>query len=308
MKIIQNFTSNTHYRTIPLTDIVIWKCGLQNLKVYNHTIKLYCKTSDLDFLKEWELDKMYDEIDTAFLDNWKSPIDDTNFWSIRKLACIEHEFKINTEQFIYMDTDIIINMPLSCPSDILVWGQEPEGGVYIDWKYLSLPQNYTLPDWLAQTVDAYNCGILAFKSKDIFNYYLDEYYKFTLNNPCILDESIKATDLEKRAIWACNAEQRILKGIIDNLDLEPTAITISPHAHTSEEGIHYYIWRHAWRSLLEWPDQYFEDERAFAISMLNQTIIGCLNILFPEDRDFLLAKSDVLRDLYNGVSLLESYV
>ena len=133
-------------------------------------------------------------------------------------------------------------------------------------------------------------------------------FNFTLNNPCILDESIKATDLEKRAIWACNAEQRILKGIIDNLDLEPTAITISPHAHTSEEGIHYYIWRHAWRSLLEWPDQYFEDERAFAISMLNQTIIGCLNILFPEDREFLLAKSDVLRDLYSGVSLLESYV
>jgi hypothetical protein len=42
--------------------------------------------------------------------------------------------------------------------------------------------------------------------------------------------------------------------------------------------------------------------------MLNQTIIGCLNILFPEDRDFLLAKSDILRDLYNGVSLLESYI
>ena len=308
MKVIQNFTSNTHYKTIPLTDIIIWSCCLQNLKVFNHKTKLYCRSTDISFLKEWNLYSMYDEIDTEFLDNWESPVDETNFWSTRKLACIEHEFKINSDQFIYMDTDVIINMPLYCPSDILVWGLEPEGGVYIPWEELSLPENYKLPEWLKDTKEAYNCGVLAFKSKDIFTGYLQEYYKFTLNNPCIISSEKNFVDTEKRAIWACNAEQRLLTGYIDYLGLEPTAVNIDPHQHISESGIHYYILRHNWRLLADWSDCFPEEIKKVVIYQLNKTIRSCLSILFPEKRNFLLSKSPILTQIWEKDLEITDYI
>ena len=166
MKVIHNFSSNKHYTKIPLTDILIWICGLYSLKVYDNTIKLYCKESDIAFLKKYGIYYLYDEIDTSFLESFVSPVDETNFWSIRKLACIENEFSVSKEPFVYMDTDIILNIPLDCPSDVLVWGLEPTGGVYIPLDMLSIPDNYEIPDWLAATNNAYNCGILSFKSKE----------------------------------------------------------------------------------------------------------------------------------------------
>ena len=59
--------------------------------------------------------------------------------------------------------------------------------IYVDWKELSLPPDYNLPDYLAKTTDKnYNCGLLYFKNKDIFYYWKKEMLRFATNNPCII--------------------------------------------------------------------------------------------------------------------------
>ena len=52
MRIIQNFSSGKHIKTLPVTDILIWYVGLLSLKQDNHILKLYCKESDVPFLKK----------------------------------------------------------------------------------------------------------------------------------------------------------------------------------------------------------------------------------------------------------------
>lgn len=296
MKIIQNFTSNKHYQNIPIIDILIWSCGLNNLKVFKHKLKLYCKSSDIKFLKDWGLFDFYDEIDTSFLETFESTVNETNFWSIRKLACIEHEFDISAEPFIYMDTDIIMNIPLSNPSDLLVWGLEPQRGVYLSWEHYSLPYGYSLPDWLKNTHDAYNCGVLAFKNKEFFNLYLKEFYKFTEGNVCLLSESAEKTflDSEKRAIWACTAEQRILKGLAEKLNWDVTAVNTEAHEHMSESGIHYYILRNNWRQLRDRSDFLSEDIKNIIIFQLNSTVQSILAWLPQNIRALFLDRSEEL--------------
>lgn len=308
MKVIQNFSSNAHYTTIPLTDILIWCTGLYNLKSLGHSLKLYCKESDLDFLKKYNLDTFYDEIDISFLQTYKPKINERNFWSVRKLACIENEFNSSTEPFIYVDTDVIINMPLHCPTDLLVWGLEPAGGVYLPWNEFSVPKDYVLPEWLEKTQDAYNCGVLAFKTKDLFMRYLEEYYKFTLENPCKLVSETQLTEEEKRSVWACTAEQRILKGLTDYLDWEPSAITITPHNHYSDSGIHYYILRQNWRLLRDHKDQLSEEQHQIILFQLNHTIKTCLSWLPEYFRNVFLEASIEFKRLYEGDYIINNYI
>ena len=309
MKVIQNFSSNKHIVTLPILDILIWAAGLLRLRKLGHTIKLYCKDSDIDFLKEWKLYDLYDEIDTNFLNNYISPINDTNFWSVRKLACIEHEFKINSEQFIYIDTDIILNIPLQIPGDLLVWSPEPDLGVYLDWDHYSLPSNYILPQWLLTTKDAYNCGVLGFKTYELFKQYLNEYYSFTINNKCKLSSVLEETFLptEKRAIWACTAEQRILKALADYKNWDVAAININNHECISESGIHYYILRNNWRVLRDNKAMLTEDQQKFFKNQLNITLQFILSILPEEIRNYYITKNNYLQNFWELGTPIDTY-
>ena len=113
MKIIQNFSSKKHIAQLPFFDIAMWYVGLQQLKNFGYTTKLYCEKKDFNFLNKWHLLELYDEVDSSFLteiqkDDTYNAINDEYFWSKRKLFCIEHEFQINSEPFMYMDTDILL--------------------------------------------------------------------------------------------------------------------------------------------------------------------------------------------------------
>ena len=107
-------------------------------------MKLYCKSENVEFLKENDLYNLYDEIDTDFLDNFTEPldIDETIFWSHRKLRCIEHEFNINEKLFIYSDTDVICEKPLKIKenTDAMFWQLEnPSNNEVLDFSITYIP-------------------------------------------------------------------------------------------------------------------------------------------------------------------------
>lgn len=308
MRIIQNFSSGKHIKTLPVTDILIWYVGLLSLKQDNHILKLYCKESDVPFLKKWGLFELYDEFDFETLETFVPTIDETNFWSVRKLECIRHEFEVSTETFIYMDTDIIMQAPISFDKDVIVWSPETKSLVYLPWVDFSFPPNYKLPEWLATTDTAYNCGILGFKQKQVFDQYLAEYYNFTTNNPCKLYNLKLNRPDELRCIWACNAEQRILKGLCSYLNLAINYIMDTPEVGISPQGIHFYILRHNWRRIALLTELKQTDLLKPTVELLNKYLLNLLENLPPEALKLFTTNSIDLYNLYYYSSKVLTYI
>jgi hypothetical protein len=307
MKIIQNFSSGKHIKKLPIVDILIWYTGLVKLKSFNYKLKLYCTSADIPFLKAWNLYNFYDEINTTFLDSFFPKIDETNFWSVRKLECINYEFEHSFEPFIYLDTDIILNEPISFTGEVIVWSPEMVSPIYPSWEDLSLPPNYKMPDWLYSTKEPYNCGILGFKTKSIFQAFLEEYYKFTVNNPCYLTSFMIKLPSEKRCVWACNSEQRLLRGFCKHLNLEVCCFMPEPLLGICEKGAHYYVYRYNWRLLNMykglWPSWIINN----LIAELSAQVKLILAQLPETDLFYFLERSSALKGLYYNETLLELY-
>lgn len=208
---------------------------------------------------------MYTEIDDTFLASNKlingKSINGENFWSVRKIECIKNEFEVSDEPFIYMDTDIIMNQPFQLDNtvDLLVWSPETQEKIYIPWTHLSVPKGYVMPRYIYETEGAYNCGVLYFKDKKIFSEYRKQYLAYTINNPCETS-GVSAAPSVIHNIWACNAEQRILKAISNACNLNVNYIMPEQGIGACAAGIHYYCFRGCWR-LLALDNELTEDSR-----------------------------------------------
>lgn len=258
MKWINNFTSNKHVTTIPVFDILVWIVSLRNARKHGYKTKLYCTPKDIPWLEQWQIYSLYDEIDTEFLANEANypEVDQEKFWSICKLMCINHEFKISNEPFVFADVDLIIYKPLDLQNyDIGVWSPDPYGAaapIYCDWDFLSTPPNYQLPQFIKDVNHAYNCGILYFKDAATFHIYYQHYLDWTVHNPCQLLVPYKVdTDATLRNIWACNAEQRILAAVADQRRWSVFQVMSEPGIGACKQGIHFYVFRAIWRRMRE---------------------------------------------------------
>lgn len=249
IKIIQNFSSKKRINEFPIVDILIWYVGLKQLKSIGHKIKLYCEEKDIPFLKQWSLFDFYDEIDTSFLPSSKiiQHVNGDNFWSIRKIECINHEFEISDEPFVYMDTDVVMNYEVKGLYDLTVWSPENDAPIYLDWNLFSTPNGYTMPEFIAKANKAYNCGIMYFKDKDIFSFYRLQYISFVYDNPCIMHTNF--SEHTKKNMWACNAEQRILYAVSDYLNLKVCCVMPKQEKGVCKYGTHYYYLREGWRQM-----------------------------------------------------------
>ena len=276
MKILQNFSSKKHIKELPITDILIWYLGTSRLKGYGHTLKLYCEEKDLDFLKEWGLFDLYDEVDTEFLSNNElfEIINQENFWSIRKIECINHEYEISEEPFIYMDTDIVMNMPVHMAGDLLVWSPEQKQEIYVPWECLSAPYDYVMPEYIYKMDKAYNCGILGFKSKELFDLYRKEYLTFVINNN---NKWGVYTIMPTQIPGACNA------------------------------GIHYYLCRAFWRKLNK--NELNDDAREYWIGILNDQIRLLMSILKEQNSEMFnkFISIDWIKDCVENNINIEEY-
>lgn len=236
-------------------------------------------------------------------------INGTCFWSKRKLECIKHEFETTDEPFIYMDTDIIINMPFDVSEDIdlIAWSPETQEKIYIPWQHLSIPKGYKMPEYIYKTEGAYNCGILYFKTKQQFLDYRKQYINYTMGNPCET-RGVTAWDETIRNIWACNAEQRILKAVAEHENWNVKLIMDKQAPGACDFGIHYYYLRGFWR-LLGIPDFLKEEEKAYWTELLNFQLDQLLNILAAVDREalFRFLEIDWIKDFYENKKIITEY-
>lgn len=290
MTIVQNFSSLKKQKFYPETDILIWAASLCRYKSFGYKIKLYCSEKDFLFLKKYHLYELYDEIDTTFMIKYekKNDINDAKFWSNRKLEVLYNEyFVLGNSDFIYSDTDVLMNEPFNITDcDAMVWSPEPRiikrdifgniiwaSTIYPPWKYISVPTGYIMPDYIENTDDAYNCGIMYFKNRKVFLKYYREYRRFALNNPCYIDDNIDIGHVNSN-IFACNSEQRILKAVLTNLDQKVKPIMPEREYGLSRQGYHFYLFRIGWRNLndnIPQPDIVYK--------VLNVAIHESLNIL-----------------------------
>ena len=258
MKWINNFTSNKHVANTPFFDIMVWYVSVYNAKLFGYTTKLYCTPKDVDWLEKRGILSLYDEVDVDFLsDEGNYPdVDQTKFWSIRKLICINHEFEISDEPFVFADVDVVLFRPLELgDADLGVWSPDPYGPsapIYCDWKYLSAPPHYRLPSYVRDVKHAYNCGILYFREARYFRTYYRHFLDWTVGNPCrILVEYEADGEATLRNIWACNAEQRILAAVSDKWRWKVFQVMPEVGIGICERGIHFYIYRAMWRRMRE---------------------------------------------------------
>lgn len=289
MKLIQNFSSLKKDVKMKITDILIWKVGLKQYKKLGYYIKLYCEETDLDFLKYWGLYEYFDEFDISFLSNNRllKKINQTHFWSSRKIECIKHEFDISNDPFIYSDTDIIMEEVIPYESyDFIAWSPEDEISIYPEWKYLSVPLGYKMPKFIQDTRWALNAGIIYFKNKENFYFYRKCYLDFILNNPCVIYDSIGDYATFKN-VWACNSEQRILKAVKTYLNLKTLYIMGEQSDGSCSSGIHYFYYRAGWR-IASLEDKLEKDLKERWIKFLNEEIIRLLDRLDEKEKEIFL--------------------
>ena len=266
MYLIQNFSNQKNSKITPF-DRLVWLVGLIHYKSFGYKTKIYCTEEDVEFLKENYFLEYYDEVDTETLSNckWLDNINEDYFWFFRKIVCMENEFKLQ-HKFIYSDTDIILKEPVDLENcDLLVWGLENVGNeeeqtLYCPWNEISMPPNYTMPEYIKNTTSInYNCGLLYFKNPDVFYKWKEDMLQFAKNNPCeIYADYLYQFD----AVFACNCEQRILKGLSQHLNLQVQAIDTEAYSMgITPKGAHFYAWRSIWRTMSrreEWAKQNME--------------------------------------------------
>lgn len=228
--------------TLPPLEKLLWAASLVLYKKCGYKLKLYCKSEDVDALKKECLYELYDEIDTDTFDyNLNSSISEKYFWSYRKMEALKKEFSINNNA-VYSDTDILMFSLFDLNCDALFWCMESDPLVYTDWKNISTPSTYRLPQWLKDTDAAYNCGLIWFKDVSIINEWYDEYMRFAAKNPC----DVKISDYQN-TVLACNSEQRIIKGLCDKYNLNVSCIATAEQAGLTNKGIHLYAYKQMWK-------------------------------------------------------------
>lgn len=253
--IIYNTFSNMKRITkFPEIDLLIWTVSLLNYKKLGYKLKIFCEESDVEVLKELKLYDLYDEIDTKLFTNNDlfKKVNEEQFWSTRKIEAINYQLQLNPNS-IYSDTDIIMTQTIDVGDcDAVVWGAETRAamgsnGVYIDWSYLTYPEDYYMPAYLIRTHDAVNCGLMWFRDYKVFKEYREEYYKFVIGNPCEIH--IPGKYAYGAECYACNAEQRILKGVLEHKKLKVGVVDNPDGTGVTDKGVHFYKLRAAWRGL-----------------------------------------------------------
>lgn len=152
-------------------------------KLHNGPIKLYTDTVGLEFYRQFNLDKLYNEIDIRFLNNYtKSKIDPALFWTSGKIRCLANQSK----PFVFLDQDLIIRSTIPTrlyEKDILITHWEIPGGFYYfseeDWnkqiKHIEFPENLSVKDWSPNT------SFLYFKDTATVKEYNDWHRKLVDN-------------------------------------------------------------------------------------------------------------------------------
>ena len=276
----------------PLLDIMIWATALTEYKRLGYeTLFVAFSQEDIDFLARNRLYELFSRIERL---DWthccmEDPVcflaDESRFWSLRKM--IAYGWALGHYplecRIVEADADVLITKPLPFDeSDCIVWGddQDPQNAaeyplIYPDWDSFSFAnRNYSLPDCIRMAALAYNTGVLWIKDKDVSARYLEKAYEFMEADPSIKD-GVKHWD----CCLMANAEQRILRGILDAIpDIKVAKLSPWPYRNIWDDYSHYYQLRDIWRAA-----QSDERKRDYATDTMNVAFGRCLSILFKNN-------------------------
>lgn len=290
--VFNNFSSMTRSATMPKLDVLMWIAGLCRCKSFGYRTKLYCAESDIPFLKENRLFGLYDEIDSETLEGEASEalakVNGKRFWSTRKFECMRHEWLVlGNSDSVYSDTDVLMKRPFDLSGDALAWSPEErkKKTIYVPWGDLSSPPGYEMPDFVAKTDDAYNCGVLWFRYAGTFRKWYDAYHAWADGNPCLISPDIKDGH---NNLFACNGEQRILKAVLDDTKADVRCVMPESGRGLSEFGYHWYWYRVIWKMISDAGDWPKADEGSDALMMMNFAALeslGAIGEFSPALRD-----------------------
>lgn len=203
---------------VQVTSILFWKYKWGK-------IGLYCNQEYLDYLKQYNLDVLYDTINVDFLENTPYKEYYPKYWSLCKIEVAKHVSQFHKE-FAIIDVDLWIKDQLGINyKDFNFVGHHDEiydlnhkNNVYID------PTNF-LPEELHGQLDfnaaPINCAFMYFNSKELIDLWHTLVYKVVEIN-----KDSPKLNLNKDTIFI---EQRLLPAIISGYGFKWR--NISPHTY-----------------------------------------------------------------------------
>jgi hypothetical protein len=208
---------------VQVTSILFWKHKWGK-------IGLYCNQEYLDYLKQYNLDTLYDTINVDFLENTPYKEYYPKYWSLCKIEVAKHVSQFHKE-FTIIDTDLWIKDQLGINyKDFNFVGHHDEIfdlnnkiNVYID------PTNF-LPEELHGQLDftaaPINCAFMYFNSKELIDIWHEWVYKVVEIN-----KDSPKLNLNKDTIFI---EQRLLPAIVSGYGFKWR--NISPHTYITGLG------------------------------------------------------------------------
>lgn len=226
----QNSSLKEYYQInllVQLASILFWK---QNYGL----LKLYTDPQSLKILQEYNLDILYDDINTDFLDSAHLPEYRKKYWSFPKLYLAKHLIDLN-EKFVIVDTDLFISekLDLDWDNDIIGYHRESYD---LNCKY----NTYISPStWIPEAdLSKYNWDALPINTA--FLYINNTEQSKTLINKWV-DLSLQYREITKHGpILPNNAdtiffEQRFLASLIEFYNIKVS--TVFPNVYEAHNAI-----------------------------------------------------------------------
>lgn len=191
-------------------SLTTWILSILKWKEFGDSVVFYCDNGTYEKLKEFEIDKLYDEVNVEILESCDicGEIHFEYYWAMSKFLAYENEIKNLGNNPIIADTDVVPMRDLSGMlnlADILIWSNKEylvHTTVYPKLSELSLPEGYEIPFWFTGDEKPLNTGILYFRNKDNALDYIDHVEAWVKGNKNEKNNNLSMT--------MCNAEQRML--------------------------------------------------------------------------------------------------
>lgn len=290
-----NKSEDGKYETInylvQIASILFWK--------KNHgKIGLYCNSNFLKYLKKWNIDVLYDYINTDVLDNtpFKDHLD--KYWSFCKIEAAK-DINRNTSEFVILDTDFWIHDEINIDNSYQFIGYHPElmmehpKNPYLPPSTFLKNKDIDLFDWSMEPI---NCAFIYLNSK----YLIDEWYRWSYY---IISQNkeLPKKDMSADTIFI---EQRLLPTLTHSLNMRVGTLIPNvylPHIEPNSVGYEweprigfdefnqYMCWniKHVW-GMKKYYDN--DDIRTMVIDMVTSS----LNMYFTDwDEKF----KDLLGDI-----------
>lgn len=146
-------------------------------KQYNGPIKLYTDSVGLNFYSKFQINQLYDDINTSVLNDY-TEIDAAHFWTSGKIHCLQFE----KEPFTFLDQDFIVRGKLpeyTKQKDIVIGHWEIPRGYYYFTKdqfdreitHYKLPEDYNPNAWIPNT------SFMCINNLDLVKDYVAEHKK-----------------------------------------------------------------------------------------------------------------------------------